>query len=437
MAKKKFKFHKRYIWIPGGIVAAVLIAVFIFGVGIPNIVSQASGFIFPEFDEEVFIDPNTLTLDDTGPNLIITDPVTFVTDEEEKMRQEALNMTVTSNQTTTEQVCDELEFCSSTDKLSLVGEFVRVDSLGSRIVESIEFELDPLSVFIDPDLFIDYRNGFVEVTLGYNSTVSSTQLDSSGILDIIINEEIIDTVSLSSSGIIDENGNIEIEFISPSGIPSPLFTFDFSANFDKFEDEKLNKLIFFMKNLESTINSSTLGLVNQTLFTMDILRDDIQIIITNTEGNRLVSYPQDDRISVSSITSSFTCKWSGSVQTHCVPATTSYKCATYTAPTLGTVELRDSSGILLDKGSGTGVLFDTNVLRNSNYTITSSNIHADVGAVDVEIQAPKSQKNYQYSCFKGPESVSRTITSISHRGVACGTGGWTSPSGELVSCNFP
>ncbi len=397
-------------------------------------------FPMPEPDEVVIEDPFDLETEDADPEdpvgeLIFTDPVHEVTDEEEEAVIIAINNTETSDDPPIDQIIDII---FEPKAIKLEANVVKIDSTLNRFNETFAIDVPLASIFVEDTTNIDFRSGFVEVSLDI-ITDPNSQVTADGTFNIDINgiEIFEQDIPLTSSGMTDEDGKIELSFNPLPTVTSKEFTFDIDVFFSRFLDDRLSKLTFKVKTLNIDVDAEQInGLVDQEIFTMDIFRNDFQIFITDSQGNQVRTYPQDDKITVKSIESSFTCRWKGSKQTHCnspVP----YVCATYTAPNLGTVTLKDLNGILLDSGSGTGLIIDETVFRNANYSLTSPSIHADVGAVDLLISTPKSQANFEYSCWKTPDSVTKTNYPLFHRGVTCGTGTMTSPSTSTHTvCNI-
>jgi len=407
-------------------------------------------FPMPEPDQVVIKDPNDIVyeeiFDDDGNQieLIPTDPIAIVPPEEEEMVNEAINMTQGSEDPPIEQIID-LIFEPQTIRLE--ANIVKIDSTLQRFNETFTFDIPLASLFVEDTTNIDFRNGFIEIRLNM-ITDADTQINADGTFNVEIDgtELFIEDIGLISSGLTDQNGSIELSFKPLSSIStSKLYMFDFDSNFDKFlAEDGVSKVSFIIKTLDVTVRENIVcittpcegqilqmnGLIDQEILTMEIFKSTNQILILDIDGNQIRSFPMDDKFTITSQTASFTCKWSGSRQTHCSPPAP-YVCATYIAPNISLVTLKDQLGTVIDSGSGTGLLIDSLLFRNANYSITSSNGNFD-------ISTPKSQLNYGYACYETPDSVSRITYNLFSRGITCGTGTMSQPSTSThVVCNFP
>lgn len=425
---------------------------------VPDVVPQVDEddlltipFPIPEPDEVIIDDPNDIrfedVVDDDGEpvNSPPLDQIDDVTEEEEMMLDDALNMTEGSTDPPIDQIID-IVFEPQTIRLE--ANIVKIDSTLQRFNETLTFDVPLASLFVEDTSNVDFRNGFIEIALNM-ITDADTQINADGTFNVEIDgtELFTEDIGLLSSGLTDQNGKIELNFKPLSSIlASKLYTFDFNTNFDRFQAEDgISKLSFVIKTLDVTVRENIVcitqpcegqvlqmnGLIDQEIFSMEIFKSTNQILIQDTEGNEVRSYPMDDKFTVNSQASSFVCKFKGSVQTHCSDRVKAYTCATYPAPSISSVTLKDELGNTVDFGSGTGLLIDSTIFRNANYSLTSSEGNFD-------ITTPKSQKNYGYSCYIYPVSTILQPASILHRGVTCGSGNWVLPSTETnVVCNFP
>jgi len=434
-----------------GVLIAVIVPVLfvVLGFDPSNIVQQVSDT--DEFEIPFPLPPEeeVIILTDEELNDYLVDPSldpnvgNTVTEDEIMAVDDAINKTVTSNDPPLTQIGDELDLPTTTKIVNLETFVVKIDSFGNRSNQTISNELTPLALFVEEDTDADFRTGRIEYELTL-VTDPNTIVIADGLFNInISNNEIIQTdVEIRASGVTDQEGRITVNFISPTGFSSPNFTFDFDTFFGAFPNEEITTVEFIIKSIEITLDrDQKFGLSsNQASFSMDIFRDDIQIFIEDTEGNVIRSYPQDDRILVKTSASTLTCVYRTTAPACCgktcligsgcgrvtlcsrcsVPAPST--CARFVAPSIS-VSLFDENG-LIAKNSGSGVLIDELVFRNANYTID----HNVVGFQDpVLINAPKSQKNYGYSCW-----ITDTL-------VWSGGGMYhTSPSGNsFLTCNFP
>ena len=447
---------------------------------------EAHSFVAPQIDEpfEIPIFPDDIcgegfkplslicVPDDFDPNPVPPDDVEVfengttdadipsdVIDELDEI-DKIINMTETSNDPPLDQIIDEL---FEPQSIQLIANIVKIDSTLQRFNETLTFDVPLASLFVEETTDIDFRNGFIELDLKLK-TDPNTQINSGGTFNIKVGDlEIFGTdAKISGSGITDQNGELSLKFTPlPLEILSDIVTFDFNAHFDKFVNEEITNISFNIKTLDVSVSEIFVcettpcplfpqqvlqmnGLIDQEIFSMDIFRDDIQIFITDTEGNEVRSYPMDDRFTVNSIARTQTAKASctdptnpsaptlaGHSKTKCV--FNAVTIGVYPAPVLTNIKLFDGNGVVISAGAGTGLVLDELIFRNANYSLTSP-----YGNFDLE--TPKSQKNYAYSCFGNKEvdyvrvtgSITNTIRPYSwdyYSPIAVGS--------VQTVCNFP
>lgn len=211
-------------------------------------------------------------------------------------------------------------------------------------------------------------------------------------------------------------------------------------------------------------------MVDQTLFEMDISRDDIQLIITDEEGGTLRVYPTDSRITVRSVANSVdggSCiigvfynlqngdssrlpRSSGvstaSSTSACIGNLSPYSAGTVPAPSITGMILQDSDGELLVTGAGTttgGTAFDELLTRNANYTLMISSL-----GLTSDLSYGKSQETKTMTCFQDGTSRYVSQCSTTPASSGCGFAGvcystttcYISSSGfttGAIQCNLP
>jgi len=458
-----------------GVLIAVIVPVmlFVFDVDLDNIAPQ-------EIDTDPFEVPIPVPvppiIDPTDPDCIddviedgTNNPprINCLPDEPpivDPVNDPMVNMTETSDDPPIQQVCDELNlFCGTAKTIQLEADVVKIDSTLQRFNETFAFDIPFASLFVEETTDIDFRNGFIELDLNLK-TDPDTQINADGTFNIKVGDlEIFPTdAKISGNGLTDQNGELKLQFTPlPLEILSDNLTFDFNAHFDKFVNEAITKVSFIVKSLDLSVRENIVcittpcigqelqrnGLTNQTLFSVDIFRDDIQIFITDTEGNQIRSYPQDDRFTVTSIAraqgASYTCidptcpscpKLSGRTGyrgTGC--SLGSITIANHPAPSVSSIKLFDANDLIINAGAGTGLVLDELLFRNANYSLTSP--YGDFG-----FMTPKSQKNYAYSCFldqavdynRVSGSITNTIRPVAWDFYVPFVTGST-----FIVCNFP
>jgi len=455
-----------------GVLIAVIIPVmlFVFDVDLDNIAPQ-------ETDPDPFEVPIPLPPEPVPPeeceDVVIEDGTdnperincqTEVPPEIDPVNNPDINMTETSDDPPIQQVCDELNlFCGTAKVIQIEADVVKIDSTLQRFNETFAFDIPFASLFVEETTDIDFRNGFIELELNLK-TDPDTQINADGTFNIKVGDlEIFPTdAKISGNGLTDQNGELKLQFTPlPLEILSDNLTFDFNAHFDKFVNEAITKVSFIVKSLDLSVKENIVcittpcvgqelqrnGLTNQTLFSIDIFRDDIMIFITDTDGNQIRSYPQDDSFKITSIARTQTAKSSCTDPTDPSAPTlsgrtgyrgtgctfSSYTVAIHPAPSVSSIKLFDGNDLVINAGAGTGVIINELLFRNANYSVTSP-------YGNFEFQTPKSQKNYAYVCYLDQSldykrvsgSITNTIRPYSWNYYSAFVVG--SP---FIVCNFP
>lgn len=410
---------------------------------------------FPDGDPQVFLpvdldrDFDLLTEDEFPVNV----DGGGITEQDIKDSEKTLNMTESSNDPPIEQICDELNlFCGTAKRLQLETNIVKVDSLGSRFNQSLVREIPFLSLFVEETSLIDFRNGFVEFDVNV-ITDPDTLVMGSGDFDVLVGDQTVLTeiITVDVNGVTDSDGRVRLNFIMGNLTSSPTYLFDFNQLFDNFPDETVSKVSFVLKDFSidlnvNDINNALNGYVFQEIFSMDILRDDIKVLIQNEFGLEAPSFPEDSTLIIQSIDgvtsacSGTTNPLTGETSRGCFapktsrsdgksggPGSCNSTCNVMSrdlAPALEAVFVDDSKNNLIDFGEGVGRIIDTNVFRVENYTVdlsewttlvsTGNQIAPRVLPNSFEIIYPKSQLNKVYSCYlKAEVTYSRVTGSIS------------------------
>jgi hypothetical protein len=374
-------------------------------------------------DEEMFaLEPELCAqeqdvIDELEDDLIILDP---------------MNMTDFSEDPPDVQICDQLDLGCGSEIMDLKATITKIDSFGNKTVITETFIIPALSFLADPTDF-DFKDGFLELGLELN-TKRTTTITNSGLFDVFLNgQSILDMpIQLSGIGTSDSEGILPINFISPTGAPSNVFTFNFGLNFDKFVNEQINPLELRVLNLDVDRNGELFSIVNQTIITLDIERDDIKILIIDEElGEFERVYPTDSRLVFGSFPKTLVAT-SGA----CIGA----GAGTAPAPQIGRIDVLDENGELFTfSNGGTGIAFmDELLTRNANYTVKIF-FPSDQGMIEYG----KSQETKTFECHS--ELKSHTCTQSCKRQVKAGGTSWTHCSdivGSVVIdpipvCNLP
>lgn len=466
----------------GGLVLVVLVAVFIFGFGFDFVNPKTNTKILTveqqEKNEQIFIDvndiidsaPTTGTDPETGQNVV------ELTVEEEEMIEELLdevipeeptNQTQTSDDPPLEQICDELDLgCgSSVPPLQLMSKITKIDSNGEQEIVEGSFDVSALSFFIEDVSGKDYQTGRLIIELNLKAD-PMTQLTGSGKVEIRIGSQVVNNLDVTLSGTTDVNGIIKVLFIGPS-VNSETFTFEFANNFNSFANESVTPIKVVMTELNITGDTQNYELLNQELFTMDIARDDTQIIIIDEQGAEQRVYPTDSVVKVSSTSITKSGKvcatrqtskacgsctsvvTTGTIPTELVPGFTvnclqgiqSASFGSTTKPSISSITLFDNDNLVVGQSTGgnTGIIFNQLVTRNANYSITFLS-----PLLSKDLSFGKAQETQSYSCwYDGTPTVVPTSVCQSSIGGIClqridgyGVGG-VSTNPNVLKCNFP
>lgn len=488
MAKKKSIGRAVVAGAGIGVLLIVIIPVFFFVFG--DVVAQGSFEIpFPFSDnppitpDDQLIDPDITDRMDCDASLpdcdapildgipdfppsppIINPDLDIINKTDDDKLMDSLNMTESSDDPPIDQIIDII---FEPQVIRLEANVVKIDSTLQRFNETLIFDVPLASLFVEDTSNIDFRNGFIELDLDI-LTDPQTQINADGTFNVKINDiELFPTdVGLQSIGLTDQDGKIKLKFIPfPLEITSDLFTFDFNQNFDKFPDEAVSKLRFIIKTLNIDVGTEqNNGLLGQEIFSMDIFKDPIQILILDTQGNEIKSYPLDDRLLIRSDASSALCRVvldppddtglptaggcsapvrRGATYDRTCGAGSGSVCVNFVPVIMPKIRVLDVEGNLFTESfaGATGVIIDKNLFRNTNYTFTSDGVSVGGSPVDFTIITPKSQKNYSYKCWTIQETYSYTRHTGSFN-VATGYVTWdyytTSPKGAGTPvCNFP
>ncbi len=308
----------------------------------------------------------------------------------------------------------------------------KINALGNSTVTSQTFQIPQLAFLADPTDF-DFTDGFMELTIDIQ-TKRDVAVTADGLYDVLVNNQTILTepIQITADGITDENGILPVSFISPTGIPSNKYTLNFALNFDVFVNEQINPVVLKVVRLDVTRDTDSFSIIDQTLISSDIERDDIKILLVDEEfGETLRVFPTDSRLVFNSVP-----KTLFAISGACLGA----GAGTAPAPQIGRIEVFDSSGELFtfDNG-GTGLRFmDELITRNANYTV-SMFFSSDQGMIEYG----KSQETKTFSC--NSELKSNTCTTSCVRQVKAGGQSWTHCRNIVASividpvpvCNLP
>jgi len=191
--------------------------------------------------------------------------------------------------------------------VEIVSNVIKTDNEGNRFESKTNFEIPLLAIFVEDTSNLDFDNGLIEQEL-FIQTDPNVSISGTAKFQLLIGEQRIfqTPIQVSVDGITDEQGNLQINFISPTGVPSRTFTFQFNDFLDDFPIStdpqiiEITKVSFTLEDILLDVNGFEFGLNSTESFSMDIARDPNRIIITNESGERIKVFPTDDNLKVGS-----------------------------------------------------------------------------------------------------------------------------------------
>jgi len=452
MAKRKGIPKIAFVGIGGVAVAGVLVAVFVFGIGVPNTAPQfldcstpgamlntgcesLTPLVINEIEDPTIsilcvegfirVGNGCVPIDPSLPPPNTIECMTGSTDPDCLLGiDQPEEPPITSDNSTTTQVCDELDISCGTSTLSLTTLLTKIDSQGNKIFTTDTLQLSGLSFFIEEGTSIDYSTGFIELEA---KALSSENLGivGTGLLDVLINNQTIltDLILFSIDGKacetepcpvescdFEEECNFRFDTDSVFGVfsdifdgqvlgtTSPSYKFSFEEHFDKFPDSQVSTLEFVIKSLDFTLeDGKKYGESQFSVFTMQIDKDPNQLVIVNEEGIIEKIFPTDTLLT-----------YANGGQTYY----DGLNCRSYWSRAMGTIEIFNSEDELLASANLPGTTCSRTAIIKLTVTLTrdetyrlvhTPNIATDPTSstfFDETFTTPKSQKNYALQCYR-------------------------------------
>lgn len=421
--------------------------------------------------EELVKDENFVDIDpdDVDPSLIITCGLTqsqfdectseiseIIKDLQSQLieSQTPMNETEFSDDSPGEQLCDLTE-CPEASSVTLEAKITKVTSTGERIPTITTFDLPRQAFLVEEETNIDFRTGSLEIEL-IARTDPNVRLSGSGEFDILIGGNSIFTSPLFVS--VPESNNTEgVVKLLIAG--TDLITFSFDSQFDSFVDKQITPIEIKIITIKMSDVRNEYFNEDLTLFSMNIARDDLFILIQDEEGNNVRSFPMDSRVVVHSSASKSEpyqlCTtrietWSSIFQgngrgcsVHSIVSTSKGGCGAFTtaqvpAPSIS-ASIADSDGITLasDSGSGKSLLDFDMLTRNATYTISATQ------QSPAQLDYGEAQETKSFTCTQEGTAILGSGTSISGTVKSCSTyyritsQSFSGLTLGAISCNFP
>jgi len=356
------------------------------------------------------------------------------------------------------------QIISPSNSIQLISKVEKTDSQGMTTVSEEIFEIPAFEFLVEDPTDRDFRTGFLNFEL-FLKGIPNTMYVGTGKVDLFVGDQSIFTepTRIEINAISDADGMVQLLFVSPTGATSSALLFTFDDQFDKFVNEQVTLVRLNLVDLSVSDQTENFSLVNQDVFTMDVARDDIKLIITDETGATGRVFPTDSRILIT--TKANTIKGTQCLiyqslatgqTTGCGRVNTSCPCigtdpptnqlfnvvaGTAPAPSVTGIILLDADGqLLLTKAGGTGIVFDELVTRNANYTIKTSS--PDLTS---NLSFGKPQETQSFICVAEGSAIQKISYSVTGNTLRCGAGGcnyyyYIVTNGIRIgatTCNFP
>ncbi len=373
------------------------------------------------------------------------------------------NGTETSDDDPFTQICDQdpsLIICGDSRSLEIVTRVLKTDSAGVQTTVETTFDIPFASLFVENTTNIDFRTGQLQFEVQVKGDPDFRYMGT-GKVDLLIGDQslFLNPLDVKVDGIADEEGKVDLLIVSPTGATSDLLLFDFEENFDKFTNEATTPVRLHVLELNiAGERDQDFAMIDQDIFTLDIFRDDIQILITDSEGMESRVYPSDSRIIITPKTSKsdpaltgvtritiYDSLFKGNGQgctTFAIISDRSFTPSTETtatvpAPTITSTILDDEGNIVT---SGSGRLDYTTLTRNQNYTAQVNQLTSS------PLDYGKSQETKSYICTQEGKPDTKSYRTQTGNTSICGyyviTSGVTlsgtfTITPNSLTCNFP
>jgi hypothetical protein len=300
----------------------------------------------------------------------------------------------------------------------------KTDNNGTRTESSTNTDvpiLTQLSFFIEDTSNIDFDNGFLEQQLILNAP-PNTQINVDADFDVLIANQTIlpQPLTISISGTTDENGELIIDYVNPTGLKSKDFLFRFQEHVDKFPEIGTENIEFVLENVRATSGDFEFELESVIIYSFTIATDPNKIVILNEAGELARVFPTDDTLRIYSTPSTYTYVRTSRVY----PYTRTYSACCYPAPAMGGGEvthiLQDGTEEIIAEFNSNGLLgcravfkqplrcdsstkVDIKIQRNEIYRIDFTS----PTKASITFKTPLELKSYAFYC-KGTSVTSST-----------------------------
>jgi hypothetical protein len=317
-----------------------------------------------------------------------------------------------------------------------ITQVTKIATDGTQEVETTEFQFIPLELFVEDTTNKDFSDGRFITVLKLKSE-PNIFIEGDGTFEVIIGN---DTMSkqitpIRFSGMTDSNGELPVNFVSPTGLESQDFIQGVAPIIPQIDPRGLTLLEYKIKDVVATAFDVDYTVSEGTVFSFNFFRDVNQILVIDSQGQEVRGFPTDDQLSIGAL--------DGSVKlSRCYKhsRTSCWMTSVYYSPigsaTIASIKVTNSNGDILFQNlspfTSTYIINKELITRNDNYTVNYGRISgagSSIPAGSFTFSTPEEQKNFSYRC------------TIAQASVAIGGGFCRNcliPSGSAyLTCNFP
>lgn len=191
--------------------------------------------------------------------------------------------------------------------MEVISNVVKVDNTGKRTESKTNVGTPLLAFFAEDTTNINFDNGILEQTLMIK-TKPDIEVTANGKFDVVIGKQSIlgTPITIATQGTTDSNGELSLNYKPSPNISSKEYLFYFRDHIAKFNTTGITKVELILLEITVDANNQKFALSNSTVFSMDIARDPIQLLITKENGVITRVYPTDDSLVISSTAGSYT-----------------------------------------------------------------------------------------------------------------------------------
>jgi len=191
--------------------------------------------------------------------------------------------------------------------VSISSVIFKTDNNGTRTQSTTNFDIPLFAFFVEDTTNLDFDNGFIEQQLNLNAQ-PNTQITLDANFDVLIANQTIlpEPLTISISGVTDQNGQLSIDYVNPVGLKSKDYFFSFADHIDKFNATATDKVEYVINNVRVSAGDFEYELESGVIYEITIARDPNRIIIIDESGGKSRIFPTDDVINVLSSANSYT-----------------------------------------------------------------------------------------------------------------------------------